>query len=195
MGKNKNIIKEYYYEWDGDRIIVKQFGSRLTDYSIHLLLWYQKKETPNVITLHPSGTYFYRKTTEEYIIQTLTDGRITKDNVRIAFKSSVHPKVKTVIKLFGENDSMLFTDFFKLFTFSLKISDIIEINNKIKNKKPTLIIASSCRGFGYVSHSTVEARDDSFGGNITRKRQKKIKKKTMHRKKSRMKNNKKPKDI
>ena len=184
--ETKTKVNEYYDEWGGNQIIVKQVGSRLTDYSINLLLWYE--QTPSVITLHPSGTYFYHKTTDAYIIQTLSDRTITTNNIRIAFNSSVYPKVETVIELFDQKESMLFDDFVKLFTFSLKISDIIKINNKIKNKKPTLIIASSCRGFDYVSPLTISARVNSFGGNITRKIQKKIKKKTMHRKKSRMKN-------
>jgi hypothetical protein len=187
VSETKQKVNEYYDEWGGNQIIVKQVGSSLTDYSIELLLWYE--QTPGVITLHPSGTYFYHKTTDAYIIQTLTDRTITTDNIRIAFNSSIYPTVETVIKLFDQKESMLFDDFYELFKFSLKISDLIRINNTVKNKKPTLIIASSCRVFDYVSPATIRARLNSIGGNITRKRQKKIKKKTMHRKKTRMKKN------
>jgi hypothetical protein len=45
----------------------------------------------------------------------------------------------------------------------------------------------------YIANSQLRSKYEI--GGATRKRQKKIKKKTMHRKKSRMKNNKKPKDI
>ena len=190
---NRKEPVEYYDRWHDENIKVKQYKSNLTDSEITLLLWYPGLH--GRVVLNTSGIYEYTKTKHQTMEKILLDidengaNIISQDDVKQAFKNSIYPTVENVLELFTDYtqeeegakvETLPFDVFEKLFQFSKKISSLM----KNKNKKPILIIASSCRIFDEEIDidEQINARINSFG--IKKKKSKK--KKRINRRKSRM---------